>query len=267
MTTPAITDRPVRRPHHLLETMGTVVTFDVRTAMGPEDLAAALAKASTWLRWVDATFSTYLPGSEISRLRRGELAPERCHPEVQAVLAACEALAGETEGFFDLRAAPDRSIDPSGYVKGWAAERASAILSAAGATDHAINAAGDVALAGWPAPGERWRIGIAHPQVPRALSAVVSTGPGAVATSGTAERGAHVFDPHTGAPARELASVTIVGPSLAKADAYATAALAMGLYAPVWLSAVAEDEGYESYVLDAGGHLWRSPGFAAYQAT
>lgn len=69
-------------------------------------------------------------------------------------------------------------------------------------------------------------------------------------------------DPHTGRPAMDLASVTIVGPGLTLADAYATAAFAMGGDAPGWL---AELSGYESYVLDAGGHAWWSPGFGAYQ--
>ena len=50
----------------------------------------------------------------------------------------------------------------------------------------------------------------------------------AVATSGVAERGSHIIDPHTGQPATELASVTVVGSGLTLTDAYATAAFAMG---------------------------------------
>src|SRR5436190_1715826 len=48
----------------------------------------------------------------------------------------------------------------------------------------------------------------------RPRCAVLSLGDGAVATSGTAERGAHVFDPHTGRAALDLASVTVLGPDL-----------------------------------------------------
>jgi thiamine biosynthesis lipoprotein len=253
---------PSRKPHHLFATMGTVVTVDVRTDLPEEDLRAALDRAFGWLAWVDETFSTYKAASEISRLQRGELSLADCHPEVRGVLAACETLKEETEGFFDVRAGADRALDPSGLVKGWAAERASAMLSAAGVLNHALNAAGDIALAGEPEPGGRWRIGIAHPVEPRALSTVVAVGAGGVATSGISERGPHVFDPHTGQPATDLASVTVIGPSLATADAYATAALAMGVDGPVWLSGL---EGYESYVIDAGGHIWCSAGFPAYQ--
>ena len=50
----------------------------------------------------------------------------------------------------------------------------------------------------------------------------------AVATSGAYARGEHVVDPHTGRAAERLLSVTIAGPDLATADAYATAAFAMG---------------------------------------
>ncbi len=50
----------------------------------------------------------------------------------------------------------------------------------------------------------------------------------AVATSGRYERGDHVIDPRSGLPARGLTSVTVVGPDLALADAYATAALVLG---------------------------------------
>jgi thiamine biosynthesis lipoprotein len=67
-----------------------------------------------------------------------------------------------------------------------------------------------------------------------------------------------VFDPHTFLPADELASVTVVGPDLTFADAYATAALARGRAAPAWLETLA---GHEAYVVDAGGHVWSTPGF------
>ena len=102
--------------------------------------------------------------------------------------------------------------------------------------------------------------GIAHPHVQDAVCAVVAVGDGAVATSGTAERGLHVINPHTGRPAIDLASVTVVGPDLTRADAYATAALAMGMDAPGWLSGL---DGHEALVVDAGGHMWSTPGLCA----
>nr|WP_309232295.1 FAD:protein FMN transferase [Micromonospora tarensis] len=58
----------------------------------------------------------------------------------------------------------------------------------------------------------------------------------AVATSGVYERGRHVLDPRRGAPASGLRSVTVVGDDLGVADAYATAALAMGTSGLNWLA-------------------------------
>ena len=88
-------------------------------------------------------------------------------------------------------------------------------------------------------------------------------GEGAVATSGTYERGHHVLNPFTGAPATELVSVTIAGPSLTDADAYATAALAMGAQAPGWLDRLS---GYEALVIGPDGRGWSTRGWSSLVA-
>lgn len=252
MTAP--TAAPVRHVEHV---MGTVFTLDVREPGVP---AAAVAEVVTWLHAVDATFSTYRADSEVSRLGRAELALDSCSDDVRAVLARCAQLSDETGGYFSAR--PGGGLDPSGYVKGWAIERASDLLRAAGSRNHSVNGGGDVQCIGSPEPGRPWRIGIAHPLRPGALSAVVAGAPGqdlAVATSGTAERGAHVLDPHTGRPPQGLASVTVVGRRAADVDAYATAAFAMGLGALVWLAGRTD---LHSRVVLADGRSWSSPGFA-----
>jgi thiamine biosynthesis lipoprotein len=77
----------------------------------------------------------------------------------------------------------------------------------------------------------------------------------AVATTGTYERGWHVLDPRTGQPARALRSVTVVGPDLGIADAYATAALAMGLPGLEWLARL---PGHEAGVVTEDGLCFRS---------
>src|SRR4051794_41857563 len=96
--------------------MGMPVTFDVRDDVEP----GALDRAFAWLRWVDATFSTYRAGSQISRLNRGELARADAHPHVREVLDRCETLRERTGGAFDARAPPPGAIDPTRPVKGWA---------------------------------------------------------------------------------------------------------------------------------------------------
>src|SRR4029077_11960278 len=140
-----------------------------------------------------------------------------------------------------------------GLVKGWSVERASGILASHGLARHCINAGGDVRVRGEPDPGRPWGIGVVHPFDRESLTIVVEGCDIAVATSGTAERGAHVYDPHTHTPATELASVTVVGPDLTYADAYATAAFAMGLGCRDWLTGLRD---HEAYVIDASGYAW-----------
>jgi thiamine biosynthesis lipoprotein len=249
-----------RRIEHL---MGMVIGVDVRDALPPAGLDAALEDIFAWLHHVDATFSPYRPDSQISRIGRGELNPDSC-ADVRWVLNRCEELRVETGGYFDARANPRRALDPSGLVKGWAVERASGMLAAAGAVNHCINAAGDIRTRGEPEPGRRWHVGVAHPLHRDALCALVAVGDAGVATSGVAERGGHVFDPHTAAPAGELASVTVISGDLTRADTCATAALAMGTAAPAWLAGLA---GVEALVIDAGGRAWETAGFHRYQAS
>jgi thiamine biosynthesis lipoprotein len=196
------------------------------------------------------------------------------------VLAACAFVRDLSGGYFTP--APGGQFDPSGYVKGWAVERAAALLAAAGSADHVVNGGGDVQCAGGrghggdgdsgdgdsgdggsvDGGGEPWRIGIADPLRPGRLALVVGASDCAVATSGTAERGPHILDPHTGRPASGLASLTIVGPSLALADAFATAAFAMGpARARDWTASL---EGYAAFAITAAGGTWHTPGFARY---
>jgi thiamine biosynthesis lipoprotein len=209
-----------------------------------------------WLHRVDTTFSTYQHGSEVNRFDRGELAAADGSAEMRHILALCQELNRATGGFFDAWATA--RFDPSGVVKGWSIEQASSILVAAGFADHAIDGGGDIRLRGAPSPGRAWEVGVRHPHRREAYSAALSLGEAAVATSGTYERGAHVTNPFTGRPATELASVTVVGPELTTADAYATAALAMGADAPGWL---ADLEGYEAQVVSEQGRGWSTPGF------
>src|SRR3954467_12440669 len=241
---------------------------EVRHIMGMPigiDLADAsdvdVVPAFDWLREVEATFSTYRDDSDISRLDRGELHLAQCRREVDEVLTRCLALERATGGFFSVRAAG--RLDPSGFVKGWAAAGAVARLVAAGAAGFCLNAGGDVVARGRPAPDRRWRVGVRHPAEPDRLAAVLEVEDVAVATSGEYERGAHIVDPHTGGPPTGLLSVTVVGPDLATADAYATAAFAMGADGPAWTATLA---GYDAMCITSDHHVLSTPGFARHRA-
>ncbi|MEA2497082.1 MAG: FAD:protein transferase [Thermoleophilaceae bacterium] len=239
--------------------MGMPIEIDVRD---PDLDPIAVDAAFAWLRYVDVTFSTYKPDSQISRLGRGELTIGECDPEVDEVLVRCAELHGQTGGFFSVRAGG--ALDPSGFVKGWAVGKAADILEGAGAEAFSINAGGDIVLRGRPEANELWRIGIRHPLETDKLAAVLAGEDIAIATSGEYERGAHVINPRTGQPPSGLLSATIVGPDLATADAYATAAFAMGGDGPEWAAALT---GYETLCITTDHAVLTSPGLDPYRVS
>jgi thiamine biosynthesis lipoprotein len=236
--------------------MGMPIVVDVRDE-GVDD--GVLERMFDWLRFVDATFSTYKDDSEISRLNRGELALEDAHHVVREVLERCEELREETNGYFDVRAASGDGIDPSGLVKGWSVDRAAELLDEAGLRNYAVNAAGDMRLRGRAVPELYWRVGIQHPIQRQLVAAVVEAGDLAIATSGAYARGDHVLDPHTGEPPTGVLSVTVVGPDLGTADAYATAAFAMGTRGPHWTARL--PGGYDAMTILADETVLSTAGF------
>ena len=240
----------VTRVEHV---MGMPIVVDARDADDPAELEPLF----DWFRLVDRTFSPFLPASAISRMKRGELALADTEPVVRAVLARCDELRDLTDGFFDARAAGN-GVDPSGLVKGWSVDRATGIADELGLRNYAINAGGDIRLKGGALPEPVWRVGIRHPNDRLSVVGVVVGDDLAVATSGGYARGAHVVDPHTGRPPEGVLSVTVTGPDLATADAFATAAFAMGRDGPVWTARLA---GYDALTLLDDGRSLRTPGF------
>jgi thiamine biosynthesis lipoprotein len=238
--------------------MGMPVVVDVRD-QDVDD--AVFDRVFDWLRFVDATFSTYKADSEISRINRGELELADAHETVREVLDRCEELRQETGGYFDARAPLPGLVDPSGLVKGWSVDRAGAILDEGGARNYAVNAGGDMVLRGGALPDDRWRVGIQHPLLRDQIAKVVEANDLAVATSGTYERGDHVIDPHTAKPPVGVLSVTVTGPQLATADAYATAAFAMGEAGPDWTARL--PRGYAAMTILADERVLSTPGFPA----
>jgi len=243
--------------HRVEHVMGMPIVVDVRD---PDVDDAVLDRMFDWLRFVDATFSTYKAGSEVSRINRGELSIEEAHPDVREVLERCEELRHETNGYFDARPASDAVLDPSGLVKGWSIDRAAAILDEAGLRNYALNAGGDVIVRGRAIPDDCWRVGIQHPKELDKVAKVVIANELAVATSGAYARGDHVLDPHTRRAPAGVLSVTITGPVLATADAYATAAFAMGVQGPKWTARLRD---YEAMTILAAETVLSTPGFPA----
>ena len=242
---------------HAEPVMGTVVSFDLRPQGLP--MAAtrtALAAACALLHRADETFSLYRPDTPLARFRRGELTVAECPPEVAAVSWLCRRARLISGGWFDPWALPG-GFDPTGLVKGWATREAADILAQAGVGAAMVNAGGDIATFGVPARQPGWRIGIRAPQSPGQLSCVIELHDGAVASSGTYERGEHIWDVFAAQPARAVAAASVSGPDLALADALATALVAAGSRGLEAVTAA----GYEALIVDTAGERISTAGF------
>jgi thiamine biosynthesis lipoprotein len=216
------------------------ITLALRGRHADDDAGrAAWSEVVALLRLVDRMFSTYRGDSEISRINEGSLSVHEASPEVTEVLAIAEQARSESAGAFDVwLPCPDgtQQLDPSGVVKGWAVERAAEPLERLDDTDFCLSAGGDMVCRSRTADSAGWRIGIEDPHDPSRLIAVLPVTNGAVATSGTAHRGAHLVDARTGRTPTGVASVTVVTASLTWADIDATAAYAHGRDAARWLA-------------------------------
>jgi len=237
--------------------MGTVFSLAV---VGGDDMA--IERACRFLHHVDDVFSTWIEDSWISRIRRGEAELEDAPDIVSEVHGLCLEALRTSRGRFDPWRLPG-GFDPTGLVKGWAAERAARQLQEAGATAAMVNGAGDIACFGRPDLAREWRIGLEDPFDPSRIAMVVEGWP-AVATSGTYQRGLHLIDPTSGRPAFGVRAATVVGPALWLADALATAAAASEVTAGIEM--VKAVEGYELLVVDEDGRRTFTPGFVAAAA-
>jgi thiamine biosynthesis lipoprotein len=232
--------------------MGTDVTISVRDE---EVAATALDRAFADLHEVDAKFSPFLGDSLVSQVNRGEIALNDAL-ELRVVANLCRLYESATAGVF--HAWHESRFDPSGLVKGWAIDRACTILDGAGGRSYFVEAGGDVRARGGRAPGEPWRIGIRHPVDRQEVVRVVVAEDIAVATSGTYEKGDHIWN--RAATATPLLSFTVAGPDIVEADVFATAGFAMGLDG---LNLVEAKPGFEAYAIDAALVAHWTSGFDA----
>ncbi len=233
------------------QVMGMPVSIHLR-GPGAEAPAAeaAVAAAYALLREMDATFSTYRDDSDLMRLRREEIELSEASPRVAEALAIGEEAERVTGGAFTtLLPTPDGDLafDPTGLVKGWAVDLAAEHLVGLPGTSYCVNAGGDLLIGAHPdLPLEgpdaiTWRVGIEDPLDRSQIASTVSLTHGAVATSGTAARGAHLYDPATGEQVGRQGSVTVVGPRLVWADIWATALFVGGAAARERFASTARD--------------------------
>lgn len=242
-----------------IEVWGTIVFVDAASSSVDRDaLEAGMNDVRRYVEHIDEVFSTYKPDSVISNLRRNEISISDCSDEVIEVWNLCSQARELSDGAFDPWCV-EGGFDPSGYVKGWAADRCIEILQQLGAENIQINAAGDLSLAGGLEEGTPWSIGIRHPDHADQIVKVYDIVDGAVATSGTYERGAHIRDPFTGMIAIGARSATVLGPDGGLADALATALIVTGRDgAGIFLKPELAD--YSGWVIDRHADTaWSTP--------
>ena len=196
---------------------------------------------------------------------------ESDHPRVPSPAALRQTLIGTGPGDLQvhgdriLKKSPATILDMGGIAKGYAIDRAVAILRRAGIRHASVNAGGDIRLIG-DHEGRPWRIGIQHPRDSKRLLATLSLKDTAVVTSGDYERfflknGVryhHLFDPRTGTPARLSQSATVVAPTATLADALSTAAFVLGPRKGIAL--LERFPGVEGMIVDAKGKPYATPG-------
>lgn len=212
------------------------------------DIREAADAVFAYFRAVDDRYSTYKPGSEISQINAGR--PEsQWSAEMREVLALCEQTKQQTNGYFDIARGGQR--DPSGLVKGWAIHHAAKLLLERGITDFYIDAGGDIQTHGRNSDRKPWRIGIRNPFNRDEIVKTVAVLDQGVATSGTAVRGQHIYDPfRPDTPLNAIVSLTVIGPNIYEADRFATAAFAMGGKGIDFIDSL---QGFEGYLIDRNG--------------
>ncbi|MHB8595826.1 MAG: FAD:protein FMN transferase [Ktedonobacteraceae bacterium] len=236
--------------------MGMPITVEV---VDPGVTEADIESVFAYFRAVDDTFSTYKEHSEIAKINRGELGEDKYSDAMKTILALSEQTRQDTQGYFNIQ--HNGMLDPSGIVKGWAILQAATLLKDVGLTNFYIDAGGDIQVEGQK-DGNPWRVGIRNPFNRTEIVKVLSVTDKGIATSGTAIRGQHIYDPHHPATAlRDIVSLTVVGPNVYEADRFATAAFAMGKRGIYFIEQL---PGFEGYMIDASARATYTSGFERY---
>jgi thiamine biosynthesis lipoprotein len=221
----------------VFETMGTIVSLE---ASNPSiDLRPVFAE-------FDARFSLYEPASELSRIASGALPLREASTEALEAYATALDWRSATHGAFTPHR-PDGVIDLSGIVKAIAMDAAARLL--AGSGTWVLNVGGDVVTSGHDVI-----VGIVDP-LDRAqlLTAVKLSGSRrAVATSGSAERGDHIWG------RGRFTQVSVVADDIVTADVLATAIVAGGRDT---LDDSTSNWNIDVLAIDDTGNLVATPGF------
>lgn len=237
------------------QVMGMPVTLIIPAITSP----AMFKTVRDYFRYVDDHYSPYKPCSEVSKINAG-LPRRQWSAEMRSIWRRAEQTKRETHGYFNVM--HNDRFDPSGLVKGWAIDNAAGILRRHGYQDFYVEAGGDIQVSGHNETGQPWQIGIRNPFDRHQNVKVLALSDRGIATSGTAIRGPHIYNPH-GQTDPAIVSLTVLGPNIYDADRFATAAFAMGRRGLEFIESLA---GFEGYLITADRQATLTTGFEHYQA-
>lgn len=230
--------------------MGMPITIDIRDA---KSVNSDFDEVFKFLDRVDKKYSPFKDMSEVSKFNRGE----KVSREMKNILLLCDKLKRETRGYFDPKR-PDGKTDPSGLVKGWAIKKAADILRNKGFKKFFVDAGGDAEIV-----GKNWKWGVRNPFNVKQIVKVLRLTNCGIATSGTYERGQHIYNPITKQnKITDIVSLTVIGKDVYEADKFSTPAFAMGRSGIEFIETV---PGLEGYMIDNNGVATMTSGFSKYE--
>ena len=258
------------------------------------------AESEAALAQIDQEFSMFNEQSTVARINRGDSAVARS-AMFEEVFALARQVNADTHGAFDVTVAPlvnawgfgfkheqmptaeqvdsllriHNQLDFSAIAKGYGCDVVARLLEQHGITNYMVDIGGEVVVHGQSHRGRDWRVGVTKPtddslSMHSELQAVLSLTDIAMATSGNyrnfyykdGRRYAHTIDPRTGYPVQhELLSATVLADRCAKADAYATSFMVLGLdSARLLLGSHPDLKAYLIYTAPDGNlAVWHSP--------
>ncbi len=238
--------------------MGMHVSVDIKDANSNAD---DFNLVFDYLHYVDQKFSTYKPESEISKINRGEMLEPDYSDDMKEIFYLAEQTKQDTNGYFNIKN-NEGNLDPSGIVKGWAIWKASLLLKQSGRKYFCIGVGGDIQVSVENPAIQFWTVGIKNPfDLSQIVKGLRVTDQG-VATSGSYERGSHIYNPlKPTQPLNQILSITVIGPNIYEADRFATAAFAMGRNGIHLIESLPKLEGY---MIDNQGVATMTTGFEQY---
>lgn len=222
-------------------------------------------KVFDYFKYVDEKFSPYKQNSEVTLINNSKSKVKNYSSDMQEILKFAEKTKKQTNGFFDI----NRSgyMDPSGIVKGWAIYEAAKILDKMGYENYYVDAGGDMQTNGLNTEGKKWAVGIRNPFIKSQNIKVVYLSGEGIATSGTYEKGNHIYLPANASRPdgmqadNSIVSLTVIGPNVYEADRFSTPAFAMGKEG---INFIEKQKDLEGYMINSSGIATMTSGFEKY---